>query len=43
VIAKAFGLGAPVVAAFHIVRVICTIFLTGALARWMLRSAWVRP
>ena len=43
VIAKAFGLGAPVVAAFHIVRVVCTIFLAGALARWMLRSGWVRP
>ena len=43
VIAKAFGLGAPVVAAFHIVRVVCTIFLTGALARWMLKSGWVRP
>ena len=43
VIAKAFGLGAPLVAAFHIVRVVCTIFLTGALARWMLKSGWVRP
>jgi membrane AbrB-like protein len=43
VIAKAFSLGAPVVAAFHIVRVVCTIFLTGTLARWMLRTGWVKP
>jgi uncharacterized membrane protein AbrB (regulator of aidB expression) len=43
VIAKAFSLGAPVVASFHIVRVICTIFLTGTLARWMLRTGWVKP
>lgn len=43
VIAKAFSLGAPVVAAFHIARVVCTIFLTGALARWMLRTGWVKP
>jgi len=28
VIAKAFGLGAPLATAFHIVRVISTIFLT---------------
>ena len=42
VIAKAFGLGAPLVTAFHIVRIVSTIFLTQTLARWMLSSGWVR-
>lgn len=42
VIAKAFGLGAPVVLGFHLVRVFATIFLTRHLAAWMLRSGWVR-
>jgi len=43
VIAKAFGLGVPVVTAFHMTRVVCTIFLTRPLAQLMLRSGWVRP
>ncbi len=42
VIAKAFGLGAPVVLGFHLVRVFATIFLTRRLAAWMLRRGWVR-
>lgn len=42
VIAKAFGLGAPVVLGFHLVRMFATIFLTRYLAAWMLRSGWVR-
>ncbi len=42
VIAKAFGLGAPVVLGFHLIRVFATIFLTRHLAAWMLRSGWIR-
>jgi uncharacterized protein len=42
VMAKAFGLAAPLVTAFHITRIVCTILLTGLLARWMLRVGWVR-
>jgi len=42
VIAKTFGLGAPLVTAFHIVRIVSTVFLTQMLARWMLSSGWVR-
>ena len=42
VMAKAFGLAAPLVTAFHITRIVCTILLTGTLARWMLRVGWVR-
>lgn len=41
VMAKAFGLAAPLVTAFHITRIVSTILLTGALARWMLRVGWV--
>ena len=43
VMAKAFGLAAPLVTAFHITRIVCTIMLTRALARWMLRRGWVSP
>lgn len=42
VIAKAFGLGAPVVTAFHLMRIVLTIFLTRWLAQGMLRSGWVQ-
>lgn len=42
VIAKAFGLGAPIVTAFHVTRIIATIFMTQSLSRWMLSSGWVR-
>jgi uncharacterized protein len=42
VIAKAFGLAAPTVTAFHLARILLTVFLTRRLARWMLDSGWVR-
>lgn len=42
VLAKSFGLAAPVVTAFHLTRILCTIFLTRPLAHWMLASGWVR-
>ena len=43
VMAKAFGLAAPMVTAFHIARIVCTILITRSMARWMLRVGWVRP
>jgi membrane AbrB-like protein len=42
VIAKAFGLAAPAVIAFHLLRIVLTVFLTQRLAAWMLRSGWVK-
>jgi membrane AbrB-like protein len=42
VISKAFGLGAPIVTAFHMLRILTTIFLTQPLARSMLASGWVQ-
>ena len=42
VISKAFGLGAPIVTAFHMLRILTTIFLTQPMARSMLASGWVR-
>jgi uncharacterized protein len=42
VIAKAFGLAAPTVTAFHLARIVLTVFLTRRLAQWMLDSGWVR-
>lgn len=42
VISKAFGLGAPVVTAFHMLRILTTIFLTQPMARAMLERGWVR-
>ena len=42
VISKAFGLGAPVVTAFHMLRILTTIFLTQPMARTMLKRGWVR-
>lgn len=41
-IAKSFGLGAPVVTAFHLLRIVFTIFCTQWLAQWMMRSGWVQ-
>jgi uncharacterized protein len=41
-ISKAFGLGAPVVTAFHLTRILTTIFLTQPMARRMLDSGWVK-
>jgi len=40
-ISKAFGLGAPVVTAFHLTRILTTIFLTRPMARKMLESGWI--
>jgi membrane AbrB-like protein len=40
-ISKAFGLGAPVVTAFHLTRILTTIFLTKPMARKMLDSGWI--
>jgi membrane AbrB-like protein len=42
VISKAFGLGAPIVTAFHMLRILATIFLTQPMARSMLSTGWVR-
>jgi len=42
VISKAFGLGAPVVTAFHMLRILTTIFLTQPMARAMLLHGWVQ-
>lgn len=41
VISKAFGLGAPVVTAFHMLRILTTIFLTRPMAKTMLHTGWV--
>lgn len=41
VISKAFGLGAPVVTAFHLLRILTTIFLTRPMASTMLNTGWV--
>jgi membrane AbrB-like protein len=41
VISKAFGFGAPVVTAFHMLRILTTIFLTQPIARSMLQTGWV--
>jgi membrane AbrB-like protein len=42
IISKAFGLGAPVVTAFHLTRILTTIFLTKPMARKMLDSGWIK-
>lgn len=42
VIAKAFGLAAPTVTAFHLARIVLTVFFTRRLAQWMQDSGWVR-
>jgi membrane AbrB-like protein len=43
IIAKTFGIGAPLVTAFHFCRIMSTIFLTKRVATTLLRSGWVRP
>ena len=43
ILSKAFGLGAPIVAAFHLTRVLTTIFLTKPVAEKMLATGWVKP
>ncbi|MDB5743955.1 MAG: hypothetical protein JWR68_2270 [Polaromonas sp.] len=42
IIAKAFGIGAPIVTAFHFFRVISTVLLIGWVARTLVRTGWVR-
>jgi len=42
IIAKTFGIGAPVVTAFHFFRVIATVLSIGWVARTLLRSGWVK-
>lgn len=42
IIAKAFGIGAPIVTAFHFFRVLSTIFLIRWVVRVLLRSGWVK-
>ena len=41
-ISKTFGLGAPIVTAFHLTRILCTIFLTQITSKAMLKHGWVR-
>jgi hypothetical protein len=41
IVAKTFGIGAPVVTAFHFFRVISTIFLMRHVSQLLLRSGWV--
>lgn len=41
-ISKTFGLGAPIVTAFHLTRILCTIFLTQITAKAMLKHGWVK-
>lgn len=42
IIAKTFGIGAPIVTAFHFFRVIATVLSIGWVSRTLLRSGWVR-
>jgi membrane AbrB-like protein len=42
IIAKTYGIGAPIVTAFHLFRVICAVLTIGWVARFLLRSGWVR-
>ena len=42
IIAKTFGIGAPIVTAFHFFRVIATILSIGWVSKVLLRSGWVR-
>ena len=41
IIAKTFGIGAPIVTAFHFFRVIATILSIGWVSRTLLRTGWV--
>jgi membrane AbrB-like protein len=42
IIAKTYGIGAPIVTAFHLFRVICAVLTIGWVAQFLLRSGWVR-
>jgi uncharacterized membrane protein AbrB (regulator of aidB expression) len=43
ILSKAFGLGAPIVTAFHLTRILTTIFLTKPVSEKMMSSGWVKP
>ncbi len=43
IIAKTFGIGAPIVTAFHFLRVISTILTIGWVGRIVVRTGWVSP
>jgi uncharacterized protein len=42
IIAKTFGIGAPIVTAFHFFRVITTVLSIGWVGRTLLRTGWVK-
>ena len=42
IIAKTFGVGAPIVTAFHFCRILSTIFLTKRVATMVVHSGWVK-
>jgi membrane AbrB-like protein len=42
ILSKAFGLGAPIVTAFHLTRILTTIFLTKPVSEKMLSTGWVK-
>jgi len=42
ILSQAFGLGAPVVTAFHLTRILTTIFLTKPISDKMIASGWVK-
>jgi membrane AbrB-like protein len=42
ILSKAFGLGAPIVTAFHLTRILTTIFLTKPVSEKMLSKGWVK-
>ena len=43
IVAKTFGLGAPIVTAFHFFRVVATVVSIGWVSRTLLRTGWVKP
>ncbi len=43
ILSKAFGLGAPIVTAFHLTRILTTIFLTKPVSEKMMSTGWVKP
>jgi uncharacterized protein len=42
IIAKTYGIGAPIVTAFHLFRVIFTVLTIGWVVRFLMRSGWVK-
>lgn len=42
IIAKTFGIGAPLVTAFHLFRMLFTVLTIGGVCRFLLRIGWVR-